>query len=234
LTYKAASCQADRIAAFRLVYQAYLRAGLIEPNRYEMRVTSYQLLPTTDVFLVMKGEFPIATVSLIRDAELGLPCDRLFPAAIERRRRQVARLGEASSLAAAATGSHKTRVLLGLMRVLGEAARRRGIDELLATVHPRHASFYEHAFTFERFAGPAPHRQLSHRPAVGLALSVPRIDAWRAGAYRLSLGARLSEELLEPEPISPREQDLFRNIAAESERCIPARDRGHRSRRRAA
>jgi hypothetical protein len=48
ITYKIASCQEEREAAFRLVHDAYVTAELMDPNAYRMRVTPWHLLPTTD------------------------------------------------------------------------------------------------------------------------------------------------------------------------------------------
>lgn len=55
LVCRVASSQAERQAAFSLVYRAYLQAGLIELNPYEMRVTAYHLLTGTDVLPGLGG-----------------------------------------------------------------------------------------------------------------------------------------------------------------------------------
>lgn len=213
LTYKAAGCQADRIAAFRLVYKAYLAAGLIEPNRHEMRLTSYHLLPTTDVFLACEGRVPVGTISLVRDGQLGLPCESLFPAEIRRRRQRSAQLGEASSLALGTTNLQRKQVLLGLMRLLAQVARLRGCDEIMASVHPRHASFYQRFVGFEIFGSTVPHWQLRRRPAQGLALSFARIERLRPPAYDLFFASPITAPLLACHPISNAEQAFFQNAA---------------------
>ena len=43
------SSQKELLSAFRLVYEQYLRLGLMKPNLHRMRVTPYHLLPTTEV-----------------------------------------------------------------------------------------------------------------------------------------------------------------------------------------
>lgn len=219
LVCRVASSQAERQAAFSLVYRAYLQAGLIEPNPYEMRVTAYHLLPVTDIFLAWEGDRPIGTLSLVKDGAAGLPCAALFPVEAKRRRRQGRRLGEASSLALADTRLPHKAVLFGLMRLLAQAARRAGLDEIIATVHPRHAPFYERVFGFEAFGSMALHPQLRHRPALGLSLSLARIERLRPPAYGLFFGSELAFPLLASSPISQAEQEFFRRAAAESDRC---------------
>ena len=55
--YKIANSREERAAAFRLVYDAYLKGGLGEPNPHQMRVTPYHLLPGTEVFIaVLEGK----------------------------------------------------------------------------------------------------------------------------------------------------------------------------------
>src|SRR5690606_5317546 len=60
-------------AALHLVYHAYLETQLIEPNPYELRMTKYHLLPTTNVFLACDNNEVVGTLTLIRDGEHGLP-----------------------------------------------------------------------------------------------------------------------------------------------------------------
>lgn len=179
-----------------------------------MRVTGHHLLATTDVFLAWEGERPIATLSLVKDTTAGLPCEVLFPLEAERRRRTGRRLGEASSLALAGTRLPRKAVLIGLMRLLAQAARRAGLDEVLATVHPRHASFYEHVLCFEAFGSLTPHPRLRNRPARGLSLSFPRVDRLRPRSYELFFGARLPESAFAARVVSEAERSALRPIAA--------------------
>src|SRR6478672_7416482 len=46
-----ASRREELFAAFSLVYNAYLRTGLVRPNPFQMRVTPYHLLTSTDVIV---------------------------------------------------------------------------------------------------------------------------------------------------------------------------------------
>jgi len=99
VTYRIASTRQEREAAFRLVYQSYLRSGLGEVNDYQMRVTPYHLLPTTEVFIAqLRGEV-IFTMSLVTDGELGVPMEHVYGDEIARLRRQGLRVGEVSCLA---------------------------------------------------------------------------------------------------------------------------------------
>ena len=85
--YKVAETRAEREAAFRLVYEAYTASGLIPENAFGMRVTSYHLSPMTGVLLATFDHVPTHTVSLIEDAELGLPLEELYRDEVKRNAR---------------------------------------------------------------------------------------------------------------------------------------------------
>jgi hypothetical protein len=94
--------KSEREAAFRLIYNAYVRAGLGVPNEFGMRVTPYHLLPTTTIFVASLRDPDrdvFATVSLVGDGAFGLPLERVYPAEVHQRREQGLSLAEVSCLA---------------------------------------------------------------------------------------------------------------------------------------
>ena len=68
----------ELFAAFHLVYEQYLRSGLMKPNSYRMRVTPYHLLPSTEVLVALDRGAVTCTMSLVRDGELGLPMESVY------------------------------------------------------------------------------------------------------------------------------------------------------------
>lgn len=93
------SSRHDRQAAFELIYRSYLQAGLCTKNDCGMRATPYQLLASTDVILATLRGQAISTVSLVRDGDLGLPMETLYPDEIAMRRAVGIRLAEVFGLA---------------------------------------------------------------------------------------------------------------------------------------
>ena len=63
IEYKIASNRQERAGAFGLAYRAYRRAGLCPESEHELRITPYQLLPTTDIFVAELHEETICTIS---------------------------------------------------------------------------------------------------------------------------------------------------------------------------
>ncbi|MHC4176813.1 MAG: N-acyl amino acid synthase FeeM domain-containing protein [Planctomycetota bacterium] len=222
VTYKIAGTREERAAAFRLVYKSYLQARLGKPNRHEMRVTPYHLLPTTEVFIALQQGEVISTVSLVSDGELGLPMESVYAGEVARRREQGLRVGEVSCLAD--RRSHLRRffpVFLRLSRLMVQYARRQGLDELLVAVHPKHARFYQRFMEFKVIGEETAYPAVRNHPAIALCLNFARIDRERPENYDTFFGEPLPDEQLRPRPISKAQGDHFRPVVDPSLALVP-------------
>lgn len=215
VVYKVAGDAHEREAAFRLIHHSYVRAGLIQPNAYEMRVTPYNLLPTTGIFVAKHQEEVICTVSLVGDGELGLPMEAIYADEIARLRGRGAVLAEVSGLADRRRNIERFFPLfLRLVRVLCPYAKRQGVSELVVAVHPRHARFYQRFLRFERIGDEKAYPHVCDQPAVALSLHFARLERQWPDVYELLFGAKLSPVELQPRPMSDDERDNLREIAA--------------------
>lgn len=172
LTFEVAKTREDLEAAFSLLYHSYLRAGLVTPSDYEMRVTPYHLLPTTEVVVTKCRETVVSTISLFADGELGLPMEAMYPQEVDRLRNRGLRIAEVGSLAD--RRKDRARFLdtfFQMTRVLAQTARIRGIDALVAAVHPRHAKFYSKLLGFQEIGDLVACPYVQNRPAVALCLN---------------------------------------------------------------
>lgn len=172
ISYKNSGCWSERASAFRMVYDAYVAAGLIPSNPHRMRVTRYHLSPSTAVFLAKRHAELVYTVSLVVDDEdYGLPLESLYADEVAEMRSQGYRLAEVSCLAGAtddgASRSEQFNVFVGMMGLLAQYARYNDVDRLLVAVHPRHAKFYRHFFGFEVFGEQKSYDAVCGNPAVG-------------------------------------------------------------------
>jgi hypothetical protein len=210
IQYKIASTRREREDAFRLVYDAYLRTGLGEPNRHRIRVTPYQLLSSTDIFVaLLRGEV-ISTVSLVGDSPTGLPMESIYRDVVASRRAQGMRLAEVTCLADRRRDFHRfLPVFLELSRILVHTARYRAIDELLVTVHPRHSGFYEKRLAFRQVGERKCYPSVCGRPAVALSLDFDLVDRERAKEYQALFGAPVPVKKLQPRPISQSDREYF-------------------------
>jgi len=140
------------LSAFRLIYRAYLRDGLAQPNSLGLRYLPHQLLDDSSVFIVTRDDRVVGTLTLIENGELGLPIESLYGPEINRLRRQDGRVAELSCLALEETETVRCfSVLRGLLRAALELAKDRQIELLTVCIHPRNARFYERRLKFTQF-----------------------------------------------------------------------------------
>lgn len=215
IIYKIAENRREREAAFRLVYEAYTRAGLIEANPYEVRVTPYQLHTTTDVFIAVDGGELISTVSLVGDGELGLPMEHIYGEEVRVLRERGLKVAEVSSLADRRRQLSRTLpVFVPLMRLMVQAASFRGIEQLLVAVHPRHARFYQRFLSFEPLGIEKSYPLVRNNPAVALRLDFTKIAIQRPVNYETFFGEPLPVEQLRRHAMSVDERRRFAPAAA--------------------
>lgn len=213
IEYRVASTQAEREAAFRLLYGAYRRAELAVPNRHGLRVTPYHLLPTTNIFVARYGCNVISTVTLVEDGRLGLPMEEIYGQEVTALRQQGLYLAEVTSLADRRRDLHRfLPVFTRVSRLLVQFARNQRVDRLLITVHPRHSRFYQNYMAFEPIASPRDYPSVQNQPAVGMSLDLKGIEARRPACYNTFFGEELPEERLLPHPIPAKEQAYFRHF----------------------
>ena len=199
---KAADGRDELFGAFQLVYDAYLRSGLTKPNAYGLRVTPYHLLPTTEVFVALDRRKVICTVSLVRDGELGLPMEVVYDAEVAWRRIRGISLGEVSCLGdQGRAAGHSFPVVMQLMGLMAQCAERRGVDQLLIAVHPKHAKFYQRFAAFEPIGEEKTYETVCDKPAVAMALDLNRAPIDHPHLYKAFCGKRYPDEVLEYRPM---------------------------------
>ena len=200
--FKIAQHRRELYGAFRLVHEAYVRSGITRPNPYRMRVTPHHLLPTTEVFVALGGGEVLCTMTLVRDGLMGLPMEAIYEEEVERRRQQGILLGEVCSLADQKHALEASfPVVFRLMTLLAQTAKRRGVDELMITVHPHHAGFYERFAAFRPIGEEKIYPTVCDKPAVALAVDLTRLAVNNPHVHKRFFGKPLPEEILRHRPI---------------------------------
>jgi hypothetical protein len=197
LSIEIARSQDDLMGAFRLVYDSYLRAGLIQPSQDQIRVTAYHLLPTTEVFIAKCGEEVVSTLSLMIDGKLGIPMEQMYPEEVNSFRARGLKVAEVGCLAdRRQRPSRYLETFFQMTRLMAQAARYRGVDMLIAAMHPRHAHFYKKLLGFRPFGNETQCPYVSDRPAVALYLD---FGSFKDGpSYEKYFGEPLPIETVSP------------------------------------
>jgi hypothetical protein len=211
---RVARSQADREAAFRLIYDSYLRAGLVRENPFGMRVSPYHLLPTTEMFVATVEETVVATMSIVMDGELGLPMESIFPEEIAQRRQAGTRLAEVSCLADRRAEPQRFMSLMVLLsRLLAQFANYVQVEELLLAVHPSHARFYQRRLNFTPIAFEEAYPLVCNKPAQGMSLNIASVFKNEPAEYEIYVKERLPPQAFSRVPLTAAEKLLFGRIS---------------------
>lgn len=162
--------------AFRLVHDQYVARGYIRPDPSGRRVGRHHALASTRVFTGRAEGRVVATVSVIPDSTIGLPCDDLYRAELAPFREHGGGLAEVSALAIDEAyrdvGLLVVRALVQMIAVY--ASQIATLDTLCIAVNPRHVRFYETLLRFQRFGATKPYPAVNGAPAVAMRLDLRR------------------------------------------------------------
>ncbi len=219
-SYKIATTSAELTEAFHLVYRAYMGRRLIGALPFQLRVTPYHILPSTEVFIGLHDGAVNCTLSLIRDDKLGLPMESICAEEVAQRRNSKIEFAEVSCLANRHGGpENNVARLVGVMSLMAQCAKRRGVDQLLIAIHPRHAPFYRRYLGFCRIGGMKPYDAVRNHPAVPMSLDLSRLAIDNPQSYTRLFGVPFSDEQLAYRPLSNDLRSHFRHyVEAESGR----------------
>ena len=150
LELKIADTQDELEACFRLLHNAYVAAGFMQPDPSGMRVTVYHALPTTTTLCAKWDGRVIGTLSMIREGVFGFPLQSVFNLAQVRAR--AGRIAEISALAIdpkfRQTGGS---VLFPLMKFMNTYCQEFfDTRHVVIAVNPNRIEMYESLLFFER------------------------------------------------------------------------------------
>ena len=152
LVLKIADTREELEACFRLLHDAYVSSGLMQPQPSGMRVTIYHALPTTTTLCAKYDGEVVGTLSLIRESVLGFPLQRIFD--LSALRAKNGNIAEVSALAIARrfrrTGGS---ILFPLMKFMYEYCTTFfDTRHLVIAVNPDHIEMYESLLFFQRLS----------------------------------------------------------------------------------
>lgn len=142
----------DYERAFGLAYESYQAARMVLPNPSGLWFTPFHALPDSRVVL---ASFPdatrmAATGTVVFDSvEFGLPSDWLYRERLNRLRRQGRFVVEFLSLVVR-PGAEAGALLFHVFRLLYRYAVYKGATDLVVSVRPEEAAFYERVLLFRR------------------------------------------------------------------------------------
>ena len=174
LVLKIAQTKEELEACFRLLHDAYVGSGFMEPHPSGMRVTIYHALPTTTTLCAMYDGEVVGTLSLIRESVFGFPLQSVFN--LQEVREKEGRLAEVSALAVHPkfrnTGG---TILFPLMKFMYDyCSTFFDTRHLVIAVNPNRIEMYESLLFFERLkqAGVDNYDFANGAPAIGASVDL--------------------------------------------------------------
>ena len=194
LQLKIADTQDELEACFRLLHDAYVAAGFMQPDPSGLRVTIYHALPTTTTLCAKWDGQVVGTLSMIREGVFGFPLQSAFN--LDPVRARAGRIAEISALAVA-PAFRKTggKILFPLMKFMsGYCTDYFDTRHIVIAVNPNKIELYESLLFFERLQADVVDNYdfANGAPAVGATLDL----AQAVGLSRLVYGHRSTRKNL--------------------------------------
>jgi len=174
LQLKIAETREELEACFRLLHDAYVDAGFMQPDPSGMRVTLYHALPTTTTLCAKWDGEVVGTISLIRESALGFPLQAIFDLSNVR-----AREGQVAEVSALAVHPRFRKtggsILFPLMKFMYEYCTTFfDVRHLVIAVNPNRIEMYESLLFFQRLTANVVEEYdfANGAPAVGASLDL--------------------------------------------------------------
>ncbi len=149
-TFKLAETIDEFEQAFAILHDCYVEEGYMQANEAKLRITAYHLLPTTTTLICKDGDKVIATISIIKRGEFGIPADAILN--INDHISIGESIGEVSSLAIKKEyRSRSGNILFPFVKFSWEYSMRYlDLHHYLICHHPKFIAYYQTLFCFER------------------------------------------------------------------------------------
>lgn len=167
---------ADLRGAFQVVHRTFVEKGYIEPRASGLRIRKYEAVQEMAHFVAKDGDQVVGTLSVIEDSpDLGVPCDVAFKQEVDRLRATGRRLCEMTNQAVDRP-YRRSAILSELLRACFAQAMAEGFQEVVGTVSPGHAGFFE-IVGFRRLSEVKSYTDKIEDPVVLLGCNVEELKA---------------------------------------------------------
>jgi len=144
---KVASSLDEVIEGWRLVYQQYVAAALIEMNPFSVFTFPEYISRNAAIILGKEGGCNVCSVSGVLDSNSGLPLDSYFANEIGALRKQKKKLIEIGLLASVKKYTHFS-YMVSLLSAIARFGVYSGYHDYVIGVHPRRKSFFKEVYDF--------------------------------------------------------------------------------------
>jgi hypothetical protein len=162
----ASTCE-EVLEAWQLVYEIYLRTGLIDPNPFQVHTVPQAVGPHAVVAIGRLDGQAISAISAYTDSQAGLPLDSVYEAELNELRNKGRRLAEVGLFAD--RREHINRSIEGILELMRFGffyATYHRCDHIVIGVHPTHSMFYKRIFGFEQIGEQRNYCTVKNNPVI--------------------------------------------------------------------
>jgi len=168
---RVAQSSADFEAAHGLIYSKYLDAGYVDAGAEHTVIRPEHGNASTDVLVASQDGAIVCTLTIFADR---LPLSGEYANEVRQLSEDDQELTE---LGCFASTSRSAVVINRLFNLAAQRSIFRGLNPILAAVHPKHTRFYKRMFGFEVVAGPRAYDKANGHPSVLLKCDLDRLVA---------------------------------------------------------
>jgi hypothetical protein len=235
--YKIATSPQEMEGALTLVFKEYAKRGLIIRNNYknEIRISPHHILPVTRIFVGLKNDEVIITMSTFLDSPLNLPLDSGYHDEFQTLRDQGRKIGEVGYFAVksglfrgkkpAKVNFEKLNFILTLFRMgFQYGLYHTGIDDACFVTNPDPKQKFFKYFPIEKF-GEVKHygfdeMHLKPKPAIAKRMDLRELRSamrnpfmllkLRNAIFRIFIGRKMPDHLFKPSMhLTKKDLDYF-------------------------
>jgi hypothetical protein len=153
--------------AWGVVYEAYVRTGLIDPNPYGLHAAQVVVTTDTAVAVGRADGIPAVTATAICDGPDGLPLDTVYSEELRTLRWQGRYLVEVGLVADARPDICETSTaFFEVIRYTFYYALHVGATDIICGMHPRRARLYQRLFGFKPWGSPRTYSTVRNHPVI--------------------------------------------------------------------
>lgn len=181
MNYKVASTLSEVLDAWCLVYNQYVKASLISPNRLSVFTFPEYISNNAAVFLGKKMGHTVCTVSALMDGERGLPLDNYYKKELDQLRNNGHKLIEIGLLADS-RGTPNMQNIVELMQCTGRFGVFSDHHDFVIGINPRRVNFYKSVFGFKPVGLERDYGKLQKAPVVLMHTNTKEIETFALDA----------------------------------------------------
>ncbi len=179
-TIRPVASEADLANIYRLVYDAYLEKGFIEPRNDPQLKYNAEMddIPETTVLVVEGSGLLLGTVSVTVDGPAGMPADRDFKATADMVRGEGRKLAGVWRLVTRCGYTDERNLVMALIGEAVQQAMEKGVQSCLCAINPKHEHFYRRLLGMKRIAYARSMKGLQNAPGVCLRCDEEDVPEW--------------------------------------------------------